>query len=419
MLDTGVGIAEADLKAIFAEYHQVDNPARERSRGLGLGLAIVQRLGDLLGHPIHVRSRIGRGSRFWIEVPGAASPPGAAVAPAAATAARALILIVEDDPEIRDLLDIALQAAGHDTQVAGDVAAALAGQSAIRPDVVLTDYNLPGGASGLDLAARVRAAGSATTPVIVLTGDISDATMRDIVAANCVQLSKPVKTAEIVATIASVLLAARSHIVDGGAATSGTVFVVDDDKGVRDSIRELLEHGGRIVETFASAEGFLGRYIDNRDGCLLLDAYMPGLSGLDLLRRLRADGHPLPTIMMTGNSDVTMAVEAMKAGALDFLEKPIGAGDLSAAVDRALCLDHDGAERAQRHATAAAHVAQLTTRQRQIMDLVLAGHPSKNIAADLGISQRTVENHRAAIMTKTGTKSLPALARLALAAAAA
>ena len=417
VLDTGVGIAEDELKAIFAEYHQIDNAARERSRGLGLGLAIVQRLGDLLGHPIQVRSLIGHGSRFWVDVPIAVSAEGKAPsAPSTAVAKRALILLVEDDPEIRDLLDLALQSTGHETLVASDAATALASRGAIRPDLVLTDYNLPGGANGLELAARIRAAGSTTTPVIVLTGDISDATARNIADADCVRLMKPVKTAEIIVTISGLLTASPPRSARMEAPTGGTVFVVDDDKGVRDSIRELLEQGDRTVETFASGEGFLGRYTHGLGGCLLLDAYMPGLSGLDLLRRLRADGHSLPTIMMTGNSDVTMAVEAMKAGALDFLEKPIGAAELSAAVDRALLTDHDGAEMAQWRASAAAHVAQLTARQHQIMDLVLAGHPSKNIAADLGISQRTVENHRAAIMTKTQTKSLPALARLALAA---
>jgi len=417
VLDTGVGIAEEELKAIFAEYHQIDNAARERSRGLGLGLAIVQRLGNLLGHPIQVRSRTGHGSRFWVEVPTAVSAEGAVpTAPSTPTAERALILIVEDDADNRDMLDMALQSAGHDTLVAGDAATALAGRGAIRPDLVLTDYNLPGGANGLELAVRIRAAGSATTPVIVLTGDISDVTVRTIAAAGCVQLSKPVRTAEIIATIAGLLSAAPPRSARVEAPAGGTVFIVDDDKGVRDSIRELLEQGDRTVETFASGEGFLGRYTHGLGGCLLLDAYMPGLSGLDLMRRLNADGHPLPTIMMTGDSDVTMAVEAMKAGALDFLEKPIGAAELSAAVDRALHVDHDGTAMAQWRAGAAAHVASLTARQHQIMDLVLAGHPSKNIAADLGISQRTVENHRAAIMTKTQTKSLPALARLALAA---
>ena len=421
VLDTGVGIAKDELKAIFAEYHQIDNVARERSPGLGLGLglAIVQRLGDLLGHPIQVRSRTGHGSRFWVEVPTAAATAAAAPTVPTPAAGRALILLVEDDPEIRDLLNMALQAAGHDTMIAGDVAAALAEQGAIRPDLVLTDYNLPGGANGLDLAARIRAAGLAATPVVVLTGDISDATVRDIARAGCAQLSKPVKTAEILATIAVLLLERPGLQATPGGASAGTVFVVDDDKAVRDTIRELLEHGGRTVETFASGEGFLGRYTSGLRGCLLLDAYMPGLSGLDLVRRLRSDGQRLPTVMMTGHSDVAMAVEAMKAGALDFLEKPIGAADLATAVDRALHVDHNGTAMAQWRAGAAANVAQLTARQLQIMDLVLAGHPSKNIAADLGISQRTVENHRAAIMTKTQAKSLPALARLALAASAA
>ena len=121
--------------------------------------------------------------------------------------------------------------------------------------------------------------------------------------------------------------------------------------------------------------------------------------------------------MITGNSDVPMAVQAMKAGALDFIEKPIGRSELLASVERALEQSRDSSKLFAWRETAANHVAGLTSRQRQIMELVLAGHPSKNIAADLGISQRTVENHRASIMKKTGSKSLPALARLALAAA--
>jgi len=140
------------------------------------------------------------------------------------------------------------------------------------------------------------------------------------------------------------------------------------------------------------------------------------MSGLELLQQLHKSGHDLPSIMITGNSDVAMAVEAMKAGALDFIEKPVSGAALLASVELALDLSRDAAKLSARREDAADHVAGLTLRQRQIMELVLAGHPSKNIAADLGISQRTVENHRAAIMKKTGSKSLPALARLALAA---
>jgi len=125
----------------------------------------------------------------------------------------------------------------------------------------------------------------------------------------------------------------------------------------------------------------------------------------------------LPAIMITGNGDVAIAVEAMKAGASDFIEKPIKRTELLVSVDRALEQSRDAGKLSAWREDAANHVARLTQRQRQVMDMVLAGHPSKNIAADLGISQRTVENHRASIMKKMGVKSLPALARLALAAA--
>jgi two-component system CheB/CheR fusion protein len=141
------------------------------------------------------------------------------------------------------------------------------------------------------------------------------------------------------------------------------------------------------------------------------------MDGIELLRRLGDAGHRLPAIMITGNSDVPMAVQAMKAGASDFIEKPISREELIASVERALEQSRDSSKLSAWREDAANHIAGLTPRQHEIMALVLAGHPSKNIAADLGISQRTVENHRATIMKKTGSKSVPALARLALAAA--
>jgi two-component system CheB/CheR fusion protein len=144
---------------------------------------------------------------------------------------------------------------------------------------------------------------------------------------------------------------------------------------------------------------------------------MPGMSGVELLQQLQASGHSLPSIMITGNGDVAMAVKAMRAGAADFIEKPVSRGELVAGIDRALEQTTDRTKREAARQAAALRVGNLTPRQRQIMELVLAGHPSKNIAADLGISQRTVESHRAALMKKTGSKSLPALIRLALGAA--
>ena len=170
------------------------------------------------------------------------------------------------------------------------------------------------------------------------------------------------------------------------------------------------------MEDFEDCDAFLRAYSPGQAGCLLVDAYLPGMSGLELLHRMRQLDHPLPAIMITGNSDVHMAVEAMKAGASDFIEKPVGAPELLESVDRALDQSDNANKAAAWREAASSHLDHLTARQREIMTMVLAGSPSKNIAADLNISQRTVENHRASIMKKTGAKSLPALARLAIAA---
>lgn len=192
------------------------------------------------------------------------------------------------------------------------------------------------------------------------------------------------------------------------------IFVVDDDQQLREAVRLIFEAEGHDVRTFASAEDFLEDDGVKEEGCLLVDIHLPGMSGLDLLAALRPGGHTLPAIMITGSSDVSMVVVAMKSGALDFIEKPISRIDLLASVGRAIALSQGASAKRSMLDSAVRHIASLTKRQTQIMALVLAGQPSKNIAADLGISQRTVENHRAAIMKRTGSKSIPALARLAL-----
>ena len=432
--DTGVGIPDNQFEAIFEEYHQIDNEARERSRGLGLGLSIVKRLSVLLNHRVCLRSQLGRGSVFSIEV---TVPPRDA--PAARNGLRlydgddgvaeihhtGAILIVEDDPEVRELLDMFLLDAGHRTATAPNGAAALeiVARGTIRPDLILADYNLPQGLNGLQFIDQLRAQLHREIPAVILTGDISTRTLRDIALQNCIQLNKPVRLKELALVIDRLLPLSRAAIdphaqaPDAGSRAAPIIYVVDDDRHVRDGIREVLEDDGRTVEDYAACETFLDAYHPGREACLLVDAYLPGMNGLELLRRLAEAGHRLPSIMITGNSDVPMAVEAMKAGASDFIEKPISRLDLLASVERALEQARDTGKLAAWRETAASHVAGLTPRQRQIMDLVLAGHPSKNIAADLGVSQRTVENHRASIMKKTGSKSLPALARLALAAA--
>jgi two-component system CheB/CheR fusion protein len=433
--DTGPGIPGDELEAIFEEYHQLGNAARERSRGLGLGLSIVRGLGNLLNLQVRVRSQMGRGSVFVIDVMHVTngiekqhvynSP--SVVEPTVEDVLRTgAILVVEDDPEVRNLLNHLLREEGHRVIAATDATAALesVARGTIRPDLILTDFNLPNGMHGLQFIAKLREKLDRKIPAIVLTGDISTATFDRIAHYDCEKLNKPVKLKELTQVIQRLL--ARPHpepnayIPDSERASGdlapSVIYVVDDDSNICMAIRDVIEQEGRSVETYPSCEAFIEAYRPGREACLLLDAYLPGMNGLELLRWLAESGNLLPAIMITGNSDVSMAVQAMKAGASDFIEKPIGSKGLLDSVARAIERSRESGKLLATRELAANTVASLTRRQRQVMDLVLAGHPSKNIAADLGISQRTVENHRALIMEKTGSKSLPALARLALAA---
>jgi two-component system CheB/CheR fusion protein len=428
--DTGLGIPAGRLGEIFREFHQIDNPARELNRGLGLGLAIVQRLGELLGHAVDVRSRLGSGSVFAVEVP--LAPEGTPIKPAGIgleqeeiNSGNGSILIVEDDPTVRDSLEILLNTEGYRTMVAadGEEAIVIVARASVQPDMVIVDYNLPRGLTGVQIMTRLREVLGHDLPALILTGDISTETLSEIARQGYVHRGKPAKAEDLTRVIRQLLAEPRPALqtnarrqAEALGAQPETLFVVDDDSTVREALRALLQAEGKRVEIYASGEAFFDAYHPGIDGCVLVDAGMPGMIGLELLRWLKAEGQRIPVIMITGNGDVRMAVQAMRAGAADFIEKPIGREERLASIERALEQAADSAKLFAWRETAAKQVADLTPRQCQIMELVLAGHPSKNIAVDLGISQRTVENHRALIMKKTGSKSLPALVRLALAA---
>jgi two-component system, chemotaxis family, CheB/CheR fusion protein len=334
------------------------------------------------------------------------------------------ILIVEDDPAVLEMLQLLFDDEDHRTVIAADGHKALELAAQTVPDLLVADYNLPKGLNGLELMARLHKQLQHAIPIIVLTGDISTNSLREIAQHGCVHLNKPVRAKELTRLAQRLLAKPRSAAPEGmqqlplclqGDASS-TVFVVDDDRSIREAMRDLLQENGYSVVLFADGPAFLEAYRPDRGGCLVVDVMMPGMSGVELIERLKAQGHQLPIIVITGSGAVPIAVQAMKAGAVDFIEKPVGHKDLLASVKRALDQTRDTAKLSECREEAALRIASLTTRQRQILDLVLAGHPSKNIAADLGISQRTVDNHRAAIMKKTGSKSLPALIRTALAA---
>lgn len=193
-----------------------------------------------------------------------------------------------------------------------------------------------------------------------------------------------------------------------------TVFVVDDDDAVRDSLQVLLEAEGYRTEGFASARAFLDAYAPGRPGCLVADVRMPDMSGLELQEVVVARRLAVPMVIVTGHADVPMAVRAMKAGAVDFIEKPFTDMAILDAVRRALAVQHTGDDGLA--AVAAARIAILTPREREVLDGLVRGQANKVIAFELAISPRTVEIHRARVMEKMQADSLPHLVRLALAA---
>jgi FixJ family two-component response regulator len=193
-----------------------------------------------------------------------------------------------------------------------------------------------------------------------------------------------------------------------------TVFVVDDDRGVRNSIRELLLSVGLAVETFESAQSFLDDFDTARSGCLVLDVRMARMSGLALEAKLAEMGAAIPIVFISGHGDISMAVSAIKRGAVDFVPKPYQEQQLLDAVNEALRRDEQRRAGPLDARGISERLQMLTSREREVLDLALKGHASKGIALELGISHRTVERHRSHLLERLGIASISELLRLKL-----
>lgn len=193
-----------------------------------------------------------------------------------------------------------------------------------------------------------------------------------------------------------------------------TIFVVDDDEGVRNSLRFLLQSVGLTATMLPSAVEFLNAYRPEQPGCLVLDVRMPGMSGLELQQQLNLRGAMIPVIFITGHGDIPMAVEAMQHGAFDFLQKPFRDQDLIDRIQRALATDQENRLMLKERDRVRLHLDSLTPREREVLALMMKGKPNKVMAAELGLSQRTVEIHRARVMEKTHASSLAQLVRMVM-----
>ena len=293
--DTGIGIPDEELQAIFEEYHQLDNAARERSRGLGLGLSIVQRLGNLLGHRVRVRSQPGKGSVFAIEV---MLPPSEAAAQLehhrhgmdggiveAAHHRTGAILVVEDDPEVRELLELLLKDEGHHAATAPDGIAALelVARGTIRPDLILADYNLPNGMNGLQLIREAARQASSSDP-----GHHSDRRHIDRYLARyrapglrAAQQAGEVEGADASHPTPPPDIAIRGALARSAAwlkrpttAESPAIFVVDDDSHIREGLRAVLEDRWPDRRGLCDLRG-IPRSLSSRPRSLPLDRCLP------------------------------------------------------------------------------------------------------------------------------------------------
>ncbi|MDH3419840.1 MAG: response regulator transcription factor [Gammaproteobacteria bacterium] len=193
---------------------------------------------------------------------------------------------------------------------------------------------------------------------------------------------------------------------------SAVVYVVDDDEAVRDSLELLLESVDLPCQTFASASDFLEKHDPDQHSCLVADIRMPGMSGLDLQEELNDRSSTIPILFITGHGDVPMAVDAMKSGALDFIQKPFRDQELLDRIHQALERDEGRREDNRELSETRNRIGRLTARETEVMHRVVQGQANKVIALDLGVSQRTVEIHRARVMQKMGARSLAELVRM-------
>jgi len=432
--DTGRGIPAEHVKEIFEEFYQVDPSPTGPAANLGIGLYIVNQLAQLLGHKVAVRSTHGAGTVFSITVPLERSGTEDRRAPSAdartqGDPGRPTVLVIEDDEAQRESMRLLLEVHGYAVAVASSLRDALAladDPHGCGPGAIVADFNLGGAANGVEVVRRVAARLGRSIPAVVVTGDVSDQAARTVRQAGFQLLYKPVRPAALLLSIETLISQMSgpacpprtAPAVGSRQDATASIALVEDDEDVCAALRDVLTASGYRVAEHRNAEAFLANPNRRTFACVLVDIGLPGMSGLELQRRLAAEGGSPPVILISGEGDLSRAIGAMRDGAADFLEKPVRTAVLLESIARAVASppghapETDDAAAARREAEA--RIGELTSRQRQVLDRMVEGQLNKNIAADLNISQRTVEHHRSAVMTKLGARSLAEIVRIVM-----
>ena len=393
----------------------------------GLVHSIVKPFGTLLGLSVKARSRPGTGLAFTADVPtrpisqtNVAQGGALHGRSTEESAAKGTVAVASDNPLDRAALILLLKEDGYEavSVVCDADEVRLEVPGTMQPELIVGEFSRSAAHTASRIVEELRSQLGPRTPAVLIASEPLRAAQSSAIGQPVIYLGRPVTAEQITAQVAQSLATARRHLATPRArrraAPFQTTFIVDDDRLMLEGLSSLLRSRGEQVEVFQSGESFLEDYTPVRRGCLVVDDKLPGLRGIELLERLKAQGTTLPAIMITGHGDVSIAVRAMKAGAIDYIEKPVFHERLLSAIDYALELDRGSAEALAHRQRLAARVAALTQRERQVMDLVVKGASSKSIARLLNISQRTVETHRAAVMKRTGAKSLPELIRIVM-----
>ncbi|WBO59433.1 response regulator [Acidocella sp. MX-AZ03] len=424
--DTGAGIRAGQIGRIFDEFTRL-HPAGNEQAGLGLGLHIVKRFCARLGYETEVQSTPGRGSMFALIILHPHFSGGRDHAGHEKDKQTPWILLIQDDPAQRDALQTLLSLESYQVRILHDIAALPEDILSLPLDVplvIVADKDLPGKESGTDLVRQIRASLLRQIPTIMLCSRAWENGSPELGDNDTQFILKPVQPHRLLGAIEQVVSrmapgwraddSVRRSMALAPPASNGTavaeIAVIDDEESICGAVRDVLEAGGYGVEAYSSAEAFLADPARARFRCIIIDVILPGMSGAALQTLLKTEADPPRIIFLTGSVDLPLAVQALRNGASDFLHKPVDGLALLQSVMTAL--------RQQSRARIAAppdladRLASLTPREREVMERVVRGELNKNIAVDLGISERTTEHHRQSVMRKMGTKSLAALVRL-------